>query len=73
MTENLNESLITEILEKLDQEYDLKARLGRYESATPELIEFAANNGIPEVNDAVRALFISDFVITSSEVPEGTT
>lgn len=73
MTENLNEKLITEILEKLDQEYDLKARLGRYESATPELVDFASKNGIPDVQDAVRALFISDFIITSSEVPQGTT
>ncbi|MHA2278485.1 MAG: hypothetical protein ACXAC2_22125, partial [Candidatus Kariarchaeaceae archaeon] len=73
MTENLNEKLITEILDKLDQEYDLTARLGRYESANPELIEFAAQNGIPEKADAVRALFISDFIVTSSEVPQGTT
>ncbi len=73
MSTNLNKDLITDMINKLDQEYDLNSRLGRYVSASPELIEFASQNGIPDSTDAARALFISDFIVTSSEVPPGTT
>ncbi|MFW9992750.1 MAG: hypothetical protein ACFFD4_11940 [Candidatus Odinarchaeota archaeon] len=66
-----NLDVLTEQSKKLDEEFDLEARLSRYSSAAPELLSFAANEGLSNDNDAARALFVSDFVVTSSEVPIG--
>ncbi|MCE7733757.1 MAG: hypothetical protein GPJ54_02690, partial [Candidatus Heimdallarchaeota archaeon] len=55
-------------LSDFENEYDL-GRLTRYKTLTPELIELAERAGLAQEEDAARALFISDFIVTSSEVP----
>lgn len=57
---------------KFKEEYpNLEDRLNRYKTSASETISFASKEGITKADDAVRALFISDFIITSSEVPMG--
>lgn len=59
---------IYRFLSDFENEYDL-GRLARYKTLTPELIELAEKAGLTQEVDASRALFISDFIVTSSEVP----
>ncbi|MHA2166860.1 MAG: hypothetical protein ACXAAT_13450, partial [Candidatus Hodarchaeales archaeon] len=63
-----NMPFFTTLIEGLEKEYDIPVRLSRYQSAAPELLEFATSEGLTE-EEATRALFISDFIATSSEVP----
>lgn len=73
MAEFLNLDKIIEMENELTSEFDLSARLSRYESMTPELIDLARDEGLNDIDSITRALFTSDFIITSSEVPtEGT-
>ncbi len=67
-----NYKVISELVEELDSEFNLESRLTRYKSLSPELIELAKDAGMDKEDDATRALFLADFVITSSEVPQGT-
>ncbi|MHA2225393.1 MAG: hypothetical protein ACXAC8_09325 [Candidatus Hodarchaeales archaeon] len=68
-----NEDLIRETINKIDGEYDLESRFNRYKNLSPDLIELASEQGLTDINDAVRALFVADFIVTSSEIPsEGT-
>ncbi|MDH5401891.1 MAG: hypothetical protein OEZ01_02715 [Candidatus Heimdallarchaeota archaeon] len=68
-----NLQLILDDYNEIDNEYDIESRLKRYESTNKDLIEFAQKNGLEDVLDAARALFISDYIVTSSEVPSGFT
>lgn len=53
----------------LYEQFDIETRLKRYGSVSPELIELAENSGLPNSNlEAARALFLADFIITSSEL-----
>ncbi|MFX1334066.1 MAG: hypothetical protein ACFFB2_08440 [Promethearchaeota archaeon] len=67
-----NEKVLKNILHKIEEEYDLLNRLNRYKSQS-ELIAFASNQGLTEIDDAVRALFVADFIVTVSELPSGGT
>ncbi|MHA2246691.1 MAG: hypothetical protein ACXADY_17240 [Candidatus Hodarchaeales archaeon] len=67
-----NEDVLTNLIQKIEDEYDLENRLNRYKSQS-ELIESASNQGLTEIDDAVRALFVTDFIVTASEVPSGET
>lgn len=68
-----NYSVILDMANGLEEEYDLESRIARYSSSNPELIEFATENGLTNDIDAGRALFIADFILTSSESPAGKT
>lgn len=66
-----NLTAVKEMADTIDSEFDLKSRFDRYVSMSQDLLTLAKSNGIKSDDDAVRALFIADFVITSSEVPSG--
>ncbi|MHA2366357.1 MAG: hypothetical protein ACXAC7_20540 [Candidatus Hodarchaeales archaeon] len=68
---NLNK--LRDLAKKLKEEFNLESRLNRYVSSNPELLEFASNIGLENPDDASRALFVSDYIVTSSEVPSGST
>ena len=55
-----NLEFIDGLKSKLDEEFDLGSRLSRYESMSPELVEFAKSEGIDKTGIATRALFITD-------------
>lgn len=63
------EFLESEFAKFKDEFPNLEDRLNRYKTSASETIVFAAKEGLTNADDAVRALFISDFIITSSEVP----
>ncbi|MHA2298782.1 MAG: hypothetical protein ACXADA_22330 [Candidatus Hodarchaeales archaeon] len=63
-----NIDVLREQSNKLDEEFDLEARLRRYKI---EGLSFAIKEGLSNEDDAARALFVSDFIVTSSEVPVG--
>jgi len=67
-----NEEVLRSLILKIDDEYDLNNRLNRYKSQS-ELIELATNLGLIQIDDAIRALFVADFIITASELPSGVT
>ncbi|MFX0172764.1 MAG: hypothetical protein ACFE9L_12675 [Candidatus Hodarchaeota archaeon] len=67
-----NEAVMRDLIQKLESEIDLDLRLSSYKSKSPELLDFASKEGI-EGDDAARALFVSDYIITASEVPSGGT
>ena len=67
-----NEDVFRNLVNKIEDEYDLENRLNRYKNQS-ELIEFASNLGLPVIDDAVRALFVADFIVTASELPSGGT
>lgn len=67
-----NEEKIRNLVQKIDDEYDLEMRLASYKKKAPELLEFASKEGL-EGDDAARALFVSDFIVTASEIPQGGT
>ncbi|UCE14045.1 MAG: hypothetical protein JSV04_02435, partial [Candidatus Heimdallarchaeota archaeon] len=67
-----NVEILRNLIHKIDKEYDLESRLKRYESQS-ELIEMASKQDLQDINEAVRALFTSDFIVTASEVPPGGT
>ena len=66
-----NLEVLREISSNIEKEYDLESRLNRYKNLAPELITFASNSGIQDPEEAIRALFIADFIVTASEVPTG--
>jgi len=65
-----NLKVVKEMAEEINSEYDLNPRLERYKTLNPDLLEFAVSNGLSE-EDAPYPLFISDYIVTSSEVPSG--
>ncbi len=67
---NLNN--LRTLVGRMEEEYDIKMRLNRYKSLT-ELLNLASNEGLPDANDAVIALFVADFIVTASELPTGGT
>ncbi len=67
-----NEEVLKSLVQKIDDEYDLINRLNRYKSQS-ELIELASNQGLTQLDDAIRALFVADFIVTASELPSGGT
>ena len=71
MSSIANLELIGQLEQELYQEFDMKSRIARYESSSPQLIELAKENGIDDITQAGYALFLSDFIITSSEMPSG--
>ena len=66
-----NLEVLREISNNIGKEYDLENRLNRYKNLAPELIEFVKNNGLPNTEEAIRALFVADFIVAASEVPTG--
>ena len=55
-----NYSVILEMANGLEEEYDLESRIPRYSSSSPELIEFAAENGLTndiQINVEVAAFY----------------
>lgn len=66
-----NLAVLRDISNNIGKEYDLENRLNRYKNFAPELIEFVINNGLPTTEEAIRALFVADFIVTASEVPMG--
>lgn len=67
-----NLKLLEKQLLNIDKEFDLQVRIKRYLTMVQELIQFAQALGLNNPEDAARALFVSDYIITSSEVPPGT-
>ncbi len=67
-----NQEMVMKLIDNLEQEYDLRARLKRYSTMAPEMIEFAKKEGISSEEAASYALFVGDFIVASSEVPQGT-
>ncbi|MFX1284011.1 MAG: hypothetical protein ACFFB5_10165 [Promethearchaeota archaeon] len=65
-----NEDVCRSLVHKIEDEYDLENRLNRYKNQS-ELVELASNQGLTEIDDAVRALFVADFIVTASELPSG--
>ncbi len=64
-----NYQMIGELRENVNSEFDLDTRLKRYESMSPELIEFAEKHGLSKSDEsAQRALFLADFIVTASEL-----
>lgn len=66
-----NLEVLREISSNIGKEYDLVRRLNRYKNLAPELIIFASNSGIQDSEEAARALFVADFIVTASEIPTG--
>jgi len=64
-----NLTTLQDQVNKLNEEFDLGVRLNRYIISSPDLIRFVKDEGIESDEDAARALFISDFIVTSSEIP----
>ncbi|MFX1535008.1 MAG: hypothetical protein ACFFDI_12355, partial [Promethearchaeota archaeon] len=73
MMEIPNFETLKELVDKIDQDFDLQTRLERYKSMASELVSAALAEGLNNEEDASRALFVSDFIITASEVPAGST
>ncbi|MHA1984810.1 MAG: hypothetical protein ACW967_10670 [Candidatus Hodarchaeales archaeon] len=73
MAETPNITVLKDLMNKLTSEFDLESRLNRYITNTPELIDYGKNSGLASDIDAARALFISDFLVTTSEMPPNTT
>jgi hypothetical protein len=67
-----NEVVMRDLIQKLDSEIDLDLRLSSYKRLSPELLNFASGEGLKE-NEAAHALFVSDYIVTASEVPSGGT
>ncbi|MFX0125769.1 MAG: hypothetical protein ACFFAE_19260 [Candidatus Hodarchaeota archaeon] len=67
-----NEEVLKSLVQKIEDEYDLTNRLNRYKRQS-ELIELASNQGLTQIDDTIRALFVADFVVTASELPSGGT
>lgn len=67
-----NEEVLRSLVQKIEDEYDLNNRLNRYKSQS-ELIELASSQGLTQMEDAIRALFVADFIVTASELPSGGT
>lgn len=65
-----NLETIREITNKLNTEYDLQTRLNRYKTL-PDLLNLAKQNNLTNEDAAIRALFIADFIVTTSELPPG--
>jgi hypothetical protein len=70
MLKSPNESDLKEIFQNIDKEYDLQTRLNRYQSASPELLQFAVKENAND-EEAPHALFVADFIVTASEIPSG--
>ena len=68
MTVPPNMPFFSSLIDELEREYDIPVRLSRYQSAAPELLTFATEAGLTD-DEATRALFVADFIATSSEVP----
>ncbi|WP_455139855.1 hypothetical protein [Candidatus Hodarchaeum mangrovi] len=65
-----NLEMIREITDKLNTEYDLQTRLNRYKTL-PDLLNLTKKNNLTDEDAAIRALFIADFIVTTSELPPG--
>ena len=63
-----NMPFFSSLIDELEREYNIPVRLSRYQSAAPELLTFAKSEGLTD-DEASRALFVADFIVTSSEVP----
>jgi hypothetical protein len=72
MAETPNINVLRDLMNKLKNEFDLESRLNRYITNTPDLIDYGKNSGLSSDIDAARALFISDFLVTTSEMPPNT-
>lgn len=60
------------MLSNLEKEYNLADRLAKYPTYSPEWISFATEKGLSS-ETASKALFVADFIITSSVLPSGCT
>ncbi|MFQ5818399.1 MAG: hypothetical protein ACE5I5_00175 [Candidatus Heimdallarchaeota archaeon] len=61
------------LLGKIDHDFDILSRLTRYKTMAPESVSMGLSLGLTSEEDTSRALFVSDFIITASEVPSGGT
>lgn len=66
-----NLEVLKGIVNKINEEFDLEVRLKRYTTASPELVSEASSLGLSKNDDATRALFVTDFIVTASEFPPG--
>src|SRR3989304_2419119 len=61
------------LMGKISEEFDLASRLKRYITSNADLISFANDLGLSNQDDAAKALFVADYVVTASEFPPGST
>ncbi|MFQ6123690.1 MAG: hypothetical protein ACE5R6_03670 [Candidatus Heimdallarchaeota archaeon] len=73
MVEIPNFETFKELLGKLDQDFNILSRLSRYKTMAAESVSMGLSLGLTSEEDTSRALFVSDFIITASEVPSGGT
>jgi len=73
MIEIPNFETLKELLGKIDQDFDILSRLTRYKTMASESVSMGLSLGLTSEEDTSRALFVSDFIITASEVPSGGT
>jgi hypothetical protein len=66
-----NISLMNEFVKAFSEEFDISTRLERYEKMNQDLIKFSSELGLMDPEKASQALFIADFVVTSSEITAG--
>ncbi|MHA1974001.1 MAG: hypothetical protein ACTSW1_13465 [Candidatus Hodarchaeales archaeon] len=63
---------IRDFVKAIDSEYDIQARVQRYTNL-PELVSKATEHSLTNEKDAIRALFVADYLVPASEFPSGTT
>ncbi len=73
MIEIPNFETLKGLLGKIDQDFDILSRLSRYKTMASESVSMGLSLGLTSEEDTSRALFVSDFIITASEVPSGGT
>lgn len=73
MIEIPNFETLKGLLGKIDQDFDILSRLTRYKTMASESVSMGLSLGLTSEEDTSRALFVSDFIITASEVPSGGT
>lgn len=73
MIPNLEET--KKLSNKIEDEYNISEKISRYQSVPDleELFETATNYGLTDKDDAARALFVADYIISASELPSGST
>ena len=66
-----NLEVLKSIVNKINEEFDLEVRFKRYMTTSPDLVSEASGLGLTKNDDATRALFITDFIVTASEFTSG--
>ncbi|MCY3412233.1 MAG: hypothetical protein INQ03_11420 [Candidatus Heimdallarchaeota archaeon] len=63
-----NFEVLNTLLNSLNEEFDLDRSFTRYRNYSPELLEVAIELGLTDQEDATRALYLTDFVLTQAEI-----